>query len=108
MVVVAQVLAVVGGADPPTASTPMRGRYVAVNSWRGKCMVAAAVHVPVPGWYSSAVAKSVVFRNPPATRTLPSCRRVAVWATRPSLMDDVGVHRPVAGSNTSTLDRAVK
>ncbi len=78
-------------------------------------MEPTVVKVPVAGSYSSAEAIGCATNDwlpgadsrltlPPAIRTLPSGRRVAVWSARASANAPVVVNVPVAGSNSSALD----
>jgi len=63
------------------------------------------VNIPVPGSYSSAVARSLVPSFPPVMRTLPSFSRVAVCSSRAALMlPFVGVNFPVPGLYISALE----
>src|SRR5438552_2632252 len=64
-------------------------------------MDAAGDHVFVIGSYSSAEARAVEPSNPPATRTSPFPRRVAVWKYRAWAIDAAGDHVLVAGSYSS-------
>src|SRR5262245_42705125 len=56
-------------------------------------MVSVDVHCPVAGAYSSAVARgSPMLANPPATRTSPEGKSVAVWSRRGVLIAAVVTH----------------
>ena len=74
-------------------------------SMRAVPMLPVAVHRPVPGSYSSAVATSPapgsLQAQPPVTSTVPSDSNVAVWPMRPWDMLPVAVQRPVTGSYSS-------
>src|SRR5450759_3601102 len=72
---------------PPATSTLPSRSSVAVKSWRGVPMFPVAVQDPLPGSYSSAEASgglrlALLLPEPPATSTLPSGSRVAVWDWR--------------------------
>ena len=60
--------------------------------------------VPVAGSYNSAEARVEL---PPAMRTFPVGRRVAVWVCLAVPMDPVGVKVPVAGSYSSAEAREI-
>ena len=63
-----------------------------------------AVQVPLAGSYSSVLAEaSKLLSNPPATRTIPSGSKVAVWSQRAVLRLPVAVQVPLAGSYSSAL-----
>ena len=67
-------------------------------------MLPVAVHVPVAGSYSSALAKGCSQSSmPPATSTCPFGSNVAVCESRAVAMLPVAVHVPVAGSYSSAL-----
>src|ERR671938_519346 len=63
-------------------------------------MLPVAVHVPEVGSYNSAVALP-----PPATRTFPSARSVAVSFVRPVVMLCVLDHVPLLGLKSSALSQ---
>src|SRR5207245_85872 len=68
-------------ADPPARSTLPVGSSVAVCPWRAVCILPVAAHRPVDGSYSSALAQgtqSPLVALPPATRTWPEGKSVAV------------------------------
>ena len=64
-------------------------------------------HVPVPGWYSSALAKAKRSLAPPATSTSLSGNNVAVCWARGTCMCPVAVHVPADGLYNSALFRVV-
>ncbi|RKH94467.1 hypothetical protein D7Y15_42720 [Corallococcus sp. AB030] len=64
---------------PPVTSTlPVLSR-VAECSSLAVPSAPVALHCPVPGSYSSAVASSPLLLRPPTTSTLPEGSSVAVW-----------------------------
>jgi hypothetical protein len=64
-------------------------------------MLPVSVHDPETGSKISAGVEE------PATRTLPSARRVAVWVKRGMIMSPVGAQIPVTGSYISALARVL-
>jgi hypothetical protein len=96
---------------PPATRTLPFPRSVASWSTRLAAMLPVAVKVPVLGSYSSAV-KSAEFGKlncqPPAIRTLPLGRSVAVWNARGTVIGPVAENVSVVGSYNSALAVAVK
>src|SRR4051794_35289169 len=79
------------GHLPPATRTRPLGSSVAVCHARGWIMSPVLLHVPARGSYSSADASALVVdssveSSPPATRTRPSGRSVAVCSMRATLM----------------------
>src|SRR5207253_11411718 len=73
------------------------------TSWR----LPVSDHSPVFGLYSSAEWRDPWRFVPPATSTLPSCSKVAVWNCRASCMLPVRGHAPgTAGYARETLSGA--
>src|SRR5437899_2100436 len=68
-------------------------------------MLPVAVKVPVPGLYSSALARYVPLLYPPAISTIPLLSGVAVCFQRAVVMLPVVVKVPVAGLYSSALLR---
>jgi hypothetical protein len=64
--------------------------------------------LPVAESYSSAAERPPLTEDPPATRTRPLARSVAVNDERASAIEPVDVQTPVAGSNISAVLSAVK
>src|SRR5947208_1077231 len=86
---------------PPATSTCPFGSNVAVWLKRGVVMLRVAVHTPVAGSYSSALAKSLLLFRPPATSTCPFGSNVAVWSQRALRRLPVSLHVLVVGSYSS-------
>src|ERR1700728_517118 len=98
---------------PPATSTCPPGSSVAVCCSRAACIAPVWPQVPVAGSYSSALLVSVQKSSsqpvkPPATSTLPSGSRVAVWYSRSTCIRPVSVQVPVAGSYSSALRRVLR
>src|SRR5436190_1554657 len=70
-------------------------------------MLPVAVHIPVAGSYSSALANWPWWFSPPATNTCPFGSNVAVCSKRGVVMLPVAVHTPVAGSYSSALAKSL-
>ena len=100
---------VVGVLDvcPPATRTFPVDRRTAGWSRRPVPIDPVEVKVPAAGSYNSAEARAPVQHPPeanappPAIRTLPLGRRVAVGSWRPAAIDPVKVKVPVAGSYSS-------
>ncbi len=99
---------------PPAASTWPFGNRVAVKDSRPYFIDPVAVHVPVAGLYSSALARALSklpasqpyawpLQPPPATSTWPSDSRVAVCPDRATFIAPVAAQVPAAGSYSSAL-----
>src|SRR5947208_1697550 len=71
-------------------------------------MLPVALHIPVAGSYSSALAKMPTSNSkPPATSTCPLGSNVAVWLKRGVVMLRGAVHTPVAGPYSSALAKSL-
>src|ERR1035437_3513772 len=95
---------------PPAMRTrPLTSRVAVVPPWAG-VIEPVELKVPVFGSYSSAEARSGALSPtspPPAIRTRPLDSNVAVWPTRPTCNEPVGLKVPLFGSYSSADDRAV-
>jgi hypothetical protein len=72
------------------------GSKVAVCSARAVLRLPVGVQVPLAGWYSSALARTLLGANPPATSTIPLGSKVAVWERRTVLRLPVYVQVPLS------------
>ncbi len=93
---------------PPAARTRPSASNDSVRSAAPTAVEAALVHVPVAGWYSSAlvIPYSVLCGQPPTISTFPDGRTIALLDWRVWRMLPVTVNTPVAGSHTSALSVA--
>ena len=93
--------------QPPATSTRPLGRSVAVSLARAVCIEPVAVHVPVAGSYSSALATGRPVTSPPtippATSTLPSWSSVAAAPVTAKGMCPVAENVRVAGLYSSAV-----
>jgi len=83
---------------PPATNTCPFNSNVAVCPERAVVRLPVAVHIPVAGSYSSALAKTVnpSLPTPPATNTCPFNSNVAVWEKRAVPRSPVALHLPGA------------
>ena len=95
-------------SSPPATRTFPLGSSVVVWYSRAVTNTPAGAHVPVAGSYSSQEPRKPLLLldpKPPATRTLPSGRRMAVCLSRAIVIEPVTLHAPVFGSYNSALFR---
>jgi hypothetical protein len=93
--------------SPATSVIPLDNK-VAVCPERPVLRLPVAVHVPVVGSYSSAVAEAVpLSSNPPATRNHPVRQQGRRMPITRRVEITVAVQMPVAGSYSSALSEAL-
>jgi hypothetical protein len=92
--------------QPPAMITLPLGGNVAEGAYRYPASEVVTDHDPMFESHDSTVARSLCpAPMPPAIKTRPLARSVAVWRVRPCFMGTVVVQVPVAGLYNSALER---